>query len=396
MKKNILICSHGLDIGGAERALLSMLYNFDYGRFDVDLFLYHHDGIWMNQIPAQVNLLPELPEYAALSVPMQQLIALKQYGVLAGRLVGKIAAAVYDKLHKTSDSAVAIEYSHKYTRRYMPPISPDKNYALAISFLTPHYFVLDNVRADKKIAWIHTDYQALDINIESEQKMWESYDYIASISEACTKSFLTKFPKLKNKIILIENTLSEQLTVKQARQNILNEMPKDGTIRLLSIGRFSYPKNFDQIPDICRRIVEGGKDIKWYIIGYGDDTGIVEAIKYNNMEKHVIILGRRDNPYPYIAACDVYVQPSRYEGKAVSVREAQLLHKPVIITNYPTSPSQLIDGYDGFIVPLDNQKCAESIIALLDRPDQLAFVAQNTYQVDYTNKNELEKLYQII
>ncbi|MCF2570532.1 glycosyltransferase [Mediterraneibacter glycyrrhizinilyticus] len=396
MKKNILICSHGLDIGGAERALLSMLYNFDYGRFDVDLFLYHHDGIWMNQIPAQVNLLPELPEYAALSVPMQQLIALKQYGVLAGRLVGKIAAAVYDKLHKTSDSAVAIEYSHKYTRRYMPPISPDKNYALAISFLTPHYFVLDNVRADKKIAWIHTDYQALDINIESERKMWESYDYIASISEACTKSFLTKFPKLKNKIILIENTLSEQLTVKQARQNILNEMPKDGTIRLLSIGRFSYPKNFDQIPDICRRIVEGGKDIKWYIIGYGDDTGIVEAIKYNNMGKHVIILGRRDNPYPYIAACDVYVQPSRYEGKAVSVREAQLLHKPVIITNYPTSPSQLIDGYDGFIVPLDNQKCAESIIALLDRPDQLAFVAQNTYQVDYTNKNELEKLYQII
>ena len=396
MKKNILICSHGLDIGGAERALLSMLYNFDYGRFDVDLFLYHHDGIWMNQIPAQVNLLPELPEYAALSVPMQQLIALKQYGVLAGRLVGKIAAAVYDKLHKTSDSAVAIEYSHKYTRRYMPPISPDKNYALAISFLTPHYFVLDNVRADKKIAWIHTDYQALDINIESERKMWESYDYIASISEACTKSFLTKFPKLKNKIILIENTLSEQLTVKQARQNILNEMPKDGTIRLLSIGRFSYPKNFDQIPDICRRIVEGGKDIKWYIIGYGDDTGIIEAIKYNNMDKHVIILGRRDNPYPYIAACDVYVQPSRYEGKAVSVREAQLLHKPVIITNYPTSPSQLIDGYDGFIVPLDNQKCAESIIALLDRPDQLAFVAQNTYQVDYTNKNELEKLYQII
>lgn len=396
MKKNILICSHGLDIGGAERALLSMLYNFDYGRFDVDLFLYHHDGIWMNQIPAQVNLLPELPEYAALSVPMQQLIALKQYGVLAGRLVGKIAAAVYDKLHKTSDSAVAIEYSHKYTRRYMPPISPDKNYALAISFLTPHYFVLDNVRADKKIAWIHTDYQALDINIESERKMWESYDYIASISEACTKSFLTKFPKLKNKIILIENTLSEQLTVKQARQNILNEMPKDGTIRLLSIGRFSYQKNFDQIPDICRRIVEGGKDIKWYIIGYGDDTGIVEAIKYNNMGKHVIILGRRDNPYPYIAACDVYVQPSRYEGKAVSVREAQLLHKPVIITNYPTSPSQLIDGYDGFIVPLDNQKCAESIIALLDRPDQLAFVAQNTYQVDYTNKNELEKLYQII
>ena len=81
------------------------------------------------------------------------------------------------------------------------------------------------------------------------------------------------------------------------------------------------------------------------------------------MQERVIILGKKNNPYPYMRACDLYVQPSRYEGKAVTVREAQLLGKPVVITNYATSASQLEDGADGVIVPMDNAGCAEGSAA---------------------------------
>ncbi|MFR6132768.1 MAG: hypothetical protein ACLUI5_04320 [Fusicatenibacter saccharivorans] len=42
--KKIIVISHGLEIGGAERALLGLLYSFDYMRYDVDLFLMHHQG----------------------------------------------------------------------------------------------------------------------------------------------------------------------------------------------------------------------------------------------------------------------------------------------------------------------------------------------------------------
>ena len=62
------------------------------------------------------------------------------------------------------------------------------------------------------------------------------------------------------------------------------------------------------------------------------------------MEEHVLLLGKRTNPYPYIAACDIYAQPSRYEGKSVTVREAQMLCKPVAVTAYPTATSQVRDG----------------------------------------------------
>lgn len=80
------------------------------------------------------------------------------------------------------------------------------------------------------------------------------------------------------------------------------------------------------------------------------------------MKQYVEILGKKENPYPYIRACDVYVQPSRYEGNCVAVREAQMLGKPVIITGYPTAESQLRNGIDGIIVPLENRACGEKSV----------------------------------
>ena len=169
-------------------------------------------------------------------------------------------------------------------------------------------------------------------------------------------------------------------------------------LRLLSIGRFSYPKNYDNVPDICRRILNlGESEIKWFIIGYGPDEKLIRTkIAEVGMENRVILLGKRTNPYPYIKACDIYVQPSRYEGNSVTVREAQMLYKPVVVTNYPTASSQIKDGKDGVIVPLDNQGCAEGIVNLIrDKVKQEKIIHYlNTH--DYGNEAEVGKLYAII
>ena len=182
-----------------------------------------------------------------------------------------------------------------------------------------------------------------------------------------------------------------------AALDVSAEMPDDGTVRLLSIGRFCAAKNFDNVPDICRRLLEMGLAVKWYLIGYGGDEALIRRkITESGMEEHVMILGKKDNPYPYIAACDLYVQPSRYEGKAVTVREAQMLGKPVVITNYATSASQLEDGVDGIVVPMDNAGCAEGIAALLRSPEKMAQLAENCRERDYSNAQEIEKIYNMM
>ena len=394
MKKKLLIVSHALELGGAERSLIGLLDALDPVAWDVDLFLLRHEGELMDAIPEYVNLLPEVPAYTVLARPMKDTLKEGHILLTGARIVGKFAAKHYEKAHGFTDSGVGIEYSHKYTYRLMPPIQPDTEYDLAVSFLTPHYICTHKVRAKKKIAWIHTDYSRVQVNIASEIAMWDAYDYIASISDAVTDSFLKAFPTLAEKIILIENILPTKLI--QCQANAISadkEMPPKG-IRLLSIGRYCTAKNFDNVPDICSRLIQSGLDVYWYIIGFGPDEQLIrQKIAEAGMEDRVILLGKKENPYPYIRSCDLYVQPSRYEGKAVTVREAQMLGKPVVITRYATSSSQLEDGVDGVVVPMDNEGCAEGIAVLLRNPEEMARLSDCCQQRDYTNAAEIGKLY---
>lgn len=395
--KSVIIISHALEIGGAERALLGLLESFDYSKYDVSLFLMRHEGDLIGLIPKKVNLLPEIKEYTGLAVPLTSIVKKGLFGVALGRIIAKIKAKKFVKYHNIKkDNGVGIEYSHKYTVKMMPVIS-NKEYDLAISFLTPHYFAAEKVKAKKKIAWIHTDYSTVDIDVKSEEKMWSEYDHIVSISDDCTKGFLSKFPGLESKILPVENIISPDFIHKQAEMEDVSDEMNGDAVKLLSVGRFSTAKNFDNVPDICRRIIDKGINVKWFLVGYGGDEELIRnKIKEAGMEEHVIILGKKSNPYPYIKNCDVYVQPSRYEGKCVAVREAQILGKPVIITDYATANSQLKNGFDGVIVPLDNERCAESISELLKDTKKLNLLSKNCTMTDYSNTEELEKIYKVI
>ncbi|WP_454969578.1 glycosyltransferase [Eubacterium sp.] len=396
MKKKIFIFSHAMEIGGAERALLGLLNSIDYSKYEVDLFLLKHSGELMPLIPKQVNLLPEISQYSAIMKPMVLVLKECQIKVVLGRLCGKLKAKLYDIKHNLNRSAVAIEYSHKYTVKYLPKVN-NEHYDIAISFLTPHYIVSEKVNANKKIAWIHTDYSTIELDVKSELAMWSKFDNIVSISDDVTRAFLSTFPSLENKIVKIENILSKDFIEEQADLfSVKNEMTYD-SVKLLSIGRFCEAKNFDNVPEIASIIKSKGVDFKWYIIGYGADENLIKSkIAQYDMEDTVIILGKKENPYPYIKACDIYVQPSRYEGKCVAVREAQILNKPVIITDYPSANSQITNGFDGVIVPMDNQKCAEGIFNVLNNGKLQKELIANTKITDSSNSKEIEKLYKLI
>lgn len=393
MKKKLLIVSHALELGGAERSLIGLLDALDPEIWDVDLFLLRHEGELMEHIPAHIQLLPKIPAYTVLARPMKETLKEGHILLTATRLVGKLAAKNYDKKHGLTESAVSLEYSHKFTYRLMPKIQPDIEYDLAISFLTPHYICAHRVRAKKKIAWIHTDYSRIQVDVASETAMWDAYDHIASISDAVTERFLKTFPTMESKIVLIENIIPKALIAKQAAEPVGDKLRTGDEKILLSVGRFSHAKNFDNVPWICKKIVESGLNVKWYLIGFGGDEALIrQKIKEAGMEKRVIILGKKANPYPYIKACDLYVQPSRYEGKCVTVREAQLLGKPVVITRYATSASQLEEDVDGVIVPMDNEGCAQGIAELLRDPEKMECLSAVCRSRDYSNRNEVRIL----
>ena len=400
MKPRIFIAMHYMEIGGAETALVGLLNALDPARVDVDLFLYDHRGEMMQFIPEWVNLLPQIPKYSVLERPIVELVKRGFWGIAAARMWAKrISKVAYKRSGSKLENNGGLDKMSKCTTPLLPKINQSVTYDLAISFLTPHRIVAEKVKAKKKIAWIHTDYTRVWVDAEEELKVWQKYDYVASISSDVTNTFLQVFPSLAPKIVEIENILSPKFVRKRAElEDTDKEFRQTDKISLLSIGRYSEQKNYDNVPDICKRLIGKTKlNIKWYIIGYGGDEALIrQKIKEAGLEEHVILLGKRSNPYPYIKACDIYMQPSRYEGKSVTVREAQMLCKPVVVTNYPTAPSQIRSGIDGVIVPMDNEGCAHGLAEVIcNKPLQERIIAHLKTH-DYGNESEVEKIYTLI
>lgn len=396
-KKRIFIAIHYLEIGGAEISLIGLLNAIDYSRYEVDLFVYSHQGELMKLIPKEVNLLPEIPEYSYIEKPIKSTIRNGFWRIALGRLWAKVQARsiAYRKKFKKPNNSI-YHYIMENIIHALPMINPEVEYDLAISFLHPFHILKDKVRAKKKVGWIHTDFGLFDTDVESELKIWNSMDYIVSISDAITRSFLSVYPSLQSKVCVIENILPVTYINKLVNAFQYQYPTQDG-INFLSVGRFSYQKNFDNVPEICSLIRKQGVNAYWYLIGFGGDESLIRAkIRKFQMEEYVIILGKKENPYPYIKACDLYIQPSRYEGKSIVVREAQFLNKPVIVTRFPSSSSQLKEGYDGFIVPLDNDGCASGIVEILHHPELIEQVKKNTVNEDYTLNAEIQKLYDLI
>ena len=394
--RKVLIASFDMEVGGVERSLISMLNNFDYINNEVDLMLYSHTGDFMPMLNDKVNLLDEINQYSTFRKSIGETI--KQGNLILGltRVLSKFLAKVNGKSKNLSEYGIyQMQLMWKYALPFLPKL--DKEYDVAISYLWPHYFVAKKVKAKRKIAWIHTDYSTIETDIDMDLKMWNKFDYIIAVSEDCKNAFLKKYPSLKEKVKVMENITSPKFIRKMAEEDIEENIKEDDSFKLVSVARLSHAKGIDNAVKALKLLHDRGlTNIKWYVVGYGGDEEMIrKIIKENNLEDSFILLGKKINPYPYINAGDIYVQPSRYEGKAVTVGEAQILGKPVIITNYTTSKSQVRENIDGYICELSIEGIANGIEKLYKDKNLRTQLSDNCKKTNYSNSNELNNLYSI-
>lgn len=394
--KKILVASYDMEVGGVERSLVALLNNFNYEKYSVDLMLYRHQGDFLNLVHNKVNLLDEVKQYSSFRKSIGQTIKDKQFGIAISRLLSRVNANLLGKLKKIQEPGY---YQMQLMWLYALPFLPKekKEYDVAISYLWPHYYVAEKVKAKKKIAWIHTDYSTVETNISVDLKLWRKFDYIIAVSEACKLAFLTKYSSLKDKVVVIENITSPDFIRKMAIEPVNNPMLKDNRFKIVTVGRLSHAKGIDYAVKALKIMKEKGyNDISWYVVGYGGDESLIEdLIKEFKLEDSFILLGKKTNPYPYIRVADLYVQPSRYEGKAVTVGEAQILNKPIVITNYSTASSQVKDGIDGYITDLSINGIANGIEKLYKDENLRESLMRNCQNTNYYNQFELNKLYEI-
>lgn len=152
----------------------------------------------------------------------------------------------------------------------------------------------------------------------------------------------------------------------------------------------------DLAVEACAKLVDAGyKNIHWWIVGGGPAEGEVrERITRLGMERYVTMLGMKENPYPYIGAADLYVQPSRFEGYPLSILEALILGKPVVSTDNGGAGEILTPGVTGVLCPISAEGIAGAVARLLEQPDRLRQLRENiaSGDPDAENKNAIRQL----
>ncbi|MBD1378858.1 glycosyltransferase [Metabacillus arenae] len=395
--KTVLISSFDMEVGGVERSLISMLDHFNYENYAVDLMLYRHQGEFLELLNKKTNLLNEIPQYTTFRKSISEVFKDKQISIGFSRIFSKIHAELVGKFKGMSEPGYyQMQLMWKYVLPFLPKL--DKEYDVAISYLWPHYFVAEKVKAKKKIAWIHTDYSTIETDINLDLRMWNKFDYIAAVSEACKSSFLKKYGELENKVIVIENITSPEFIREMAKEKVDNPMMKDNRFKIVTVARLSHAKGIDNAVKALKKLKEKGYyDIAWYVVGYGGDEAMIkDLIKESKLDDSFVLLGKKTNPYPFMNETDLYVQPSRYEGKAVTVGEAQILSKPVLITNYTTAKSQVKDGFDGYITDLSITGLVSGIEKLYKSQEIRDRLINHCRNTNFSNKSQLEKLYHIV
>nr|WP_276562915.1 glycosyltransferase [Paenibacillus anseongense] len=382
---------NNLNCGGAEKALISLLDTIDYTMYDVDLLLMKHEGLFLNKIPSSVNLLEEPTEYKYfdMSVKLALVDCIKK-----GRLDIAISRLLAGIIIRTEKNRVRCEQRvWKYISKSLKHIN--KNYDIAVGYLekTPIYFCVDKVNALKKIGFIHNDYDKLGMDPLLDRPYFEKLKNVVTVSEECGNVLKNRFPMYDEKVKVMHNIVSPSTINKMSlEQRVLSE----DEIKIVSVGRLNHQKGFELAIETCKELVQTGYSIKWYIIGEGEDREKLEKmISLNSLQETFILMGIKENPYPYIREADIYVQPSRFEGKSIAIDEAKILRKPIVLTNFSTAKDQITNNENGLIVDMNSKALYEGIASLIDNSALREQFSLRLSKENLGTETEINKLYEM-
>lgn len=257
---------------------------------------------------------------------------------------------------------------------------------------TQIFSLADRVQADKKIAWIHGETTELQ-DIALYNDCYKGFDKIFTVSRVTYFHFIKKFPKCKDLVDVYYNPIKPEEILRLAEEPMQDVMSSE-KVNIVSVGRITPEKGFDMLPEIVSILRKRNHRIHWWLIGDGTELNkIKEKAKTLNVEDYISFLGMKNNPYPYIKNCDIYVQPSYEEGYSTTICEAGILGKAIIGTTTSGGiREQIVEGESALLADPNPEALVEKIETLILNPAIKVLLEREAQKIDFSNRDEIDKL----
>lgn len=389
-KKKILVVQGSLQAGGAEKATVSFLNTLPQERYEVDLMLSSRTGLFYKQVPEWVNIIDAPYPFNCLAhKPVDWRFYIKHSPFMwVKKVIRTYIAKHQSKLH-------LIQSLWKQWCDDIPVFGNEYDIAYGGQEGCTNYYIIDKVKAKRKILWIHSDYEKLEYVDDFDRTYFKRASVVATMSPKARDILQKHFPESADHIWFLENITNGGMIRKMAAEEIDdNQFKLVEGVNLVSVGRLSLPKNFGRAVRVASVLKKRGVVFHWTIVGEGPLRSTLESqAKELGVDDVVSFIGLRSNPYQYVSKSDIFVVTSDYEGRSIAIDEAQVLGIPVITTNYPTAKDAVVDGETGLICDMTPEAIADAVMRLESDKSLYAHICQSLECKKDGNVKEIEKYF---
>ena len=376
-----------MNLGGTEKSLISLLSVMSRDKHDVTILMLEKYGELQYFIPKWVKV-----EYLNGYSSIKNIISKPPHKTIIeflkrGRLI---------KVLKIFNTYVKYKISKNFDCFYFEVLKKHKTieeYDIAIAYAGPFdfisYFIVKKINAKIKVQWIHFDVSKVLSLATFGNKYYQYFDKIFCVSENAKVVFDDMFPNFCDKTSVFKNIVSKSNLEKSAS---IGETFSDGYdgLKILTLGRLSEEKGQQMIPSIVHRLKKDKIKFKWYLIGDGKlKDNLLSQIKELDLRNDLIVLGSKINPYRFVKDCDIYVQTSFHEGYCLTVHEAKILNKPVVITNVASADNLILNGEDGLIVEINEEAIYTGVKKLITDTKLRMLLSRNLLALETMSEKKI-------
>ena len=394
MKKNVLFIIGTLQSGGVSKSMVSLLNVWDRNKYDTSLLLCCKEGnVFSTYLPNNVKII-----YSPIIEHVMGGFSSARWLLLHGHILLSLGVLLRLLL-----SCVSKSLSAELIVKMMPVVSHE-HYDLIVDYGGQQmlYYMINKLSATKKVSFFHSDYSKWSFYYSADKKYYPLVDHIFTISQTCVDSLKQFFPECSEKISIMENISSPATIRQQSLESLgglnkqINEMKAEGNTILCTIGHIWYEKGCDFALEASEILKREGIKFKWIFIGKVLEDNFLKEITETGLVDDIILVGIQSNPYPYIGISDIVVHPSRFEGKSISLDEAKILCKPIVVTNFSTVGDPFENRKNATICEMNGKGLANAIIELIkDSTLQDSYREYlETHLID--NSSEVNKLYRFL
>ena len=386
--KKILIVNNNMKIGGVQKSLYNLLWTVA-GKYDVTLLLFRAAGEYMDKIPDSVKVMEctSLFRYLGISQgeckgPAEKL----SRGILAGlskifgrALVMKLLFLTQRKLPETYDCAISFLHNGR----------PEAFYGGVQDF------VLNCVRAQKKVAFLHCDYQNCGANHPSNNRMLGKFDVIAACSDGCRNAFVQVLPELADKCVTVRNFHRiEQIRDLSAQEPVRYD---ERMVNIVMVSRLAHEKGIDRAITAVTRLYQKGMPVRLHIVGSGpEEAALKKMVDQLKAADTVVFCGQQENPYRLMKNADLFLMTSYHEAAPMVIEEACCLGLPVLTMQTTSSVEMVTDAACGWVCENDQSALENTLEELLLHSDTIRQVKKRLSSIPMDNRIAMAQFAELV